>query len=174
MADNIVPELAAGGISEEALKRVEELIEEEEGAHNRYRGALGVFLTVCAVVMSLFHLYAAVEIVPAYLLRPIHVAFALALVFLMFPTAKRFRHRLMWWDVIFAIASIAIVIYMLYWGDEFGDRAVTPLVMDQVFGVGLILLILEANRRSSTWILPFIVVLFLAYAMFGPYLPAPW
>ncbi|RPJ45554.1 MAG: TRAP transporter fused permease subunit [Betaproteobacteria bacterium] len=174
MADNIVPELAAGGISEEALKRVEELIEEEEGAHNRYRGALGVFLTVCAVVMSLFHLYAAVEIVPAYLLRPIHVAFALALVFLMFPTAKRFRHRLMWWDVIFAMASIAIVVYMLYWGDEFGDRAVTPLVMDQVFGVVLILLILEANRRSSTWILPFIVVLFLAYAMFGPYLPAPW
>jgi TRAP transporter 4TM/12TM fusion protein len=174
MADNSTPDLIAGEISEEARKRVEELIEEEEGAHNRYRGALAVFLTVCAVVMSLFHLYAAVEIVPAYLLRPIHVAFALALVFLMFPIAKRFRHRLKWWDVIFAIASIAIVVYMLYWGDEFGDRAVTPTVMDQVFGVGLILLILEANRRSSTWILPFIVSLFLAYALFGPYLPQPW
>jgi TRAP transporter 4TM/12TM fusion protein len=131
-------------------------------------------MTLCAVVMSLFHLYAAVEIVPAYILRPIHVAFALALVFLMFPTAKRFRHRLMWWDVIFAVISIAVVVYMLYWGDEFGDRAVTPLLMDQVFGVSLILLILEANRRSSTWILPFIVSLFLAYAMFGPHLPAPW
>ena len=92
----------------------------------------------------------------------------------MFPTAKRFRHRLMWWDVIFAILSVAVVAYMLYFGDEFGDRAVTPTVMDQVFGVGLILLILEGNRRSSTWILPAIVIAFLAYALFGPHLPQPW
>ncbi|MEN9784205.1 MAG: hypothetical protein RJA24_1548, partial [Pseudomonadota bacterium] len=174
MSENNTPAVSLDGISDEARKRVEELIEEEEGAHNRYRGALAVFITSAAVVMSLFHLYSAVEIVPAYILRPIHVAFALALVFLMFPTAKRFRHRLMWWDVIFAIASIAVVAYMLYFGDEFGDRAVTPLLMDQVFGVGLVLLILEANRRSSTWILPFIVLLFLAYALFGPYLPQPW
>ena len=135
---------------------------------------LAVILTAAAVVMSLFHLYSAVEIVPAYILRPVHVAFALALVFLMFPAAKRFRHRLMWWDVIFAILSVAVVAYMLYFGDEFGDRAVTPTVMDQVFGVGLILLILEGNRRSSTWILPVIVLAFLAYALFGPHLPQPW
>ncbi|MBX9811791.1 MAG: TRAP transporter fused permease subunit [Burkholderiales bacterium] len=161
-------------ISEEALKKAEEFIEEEEGAHNRYAGALAVFLTAFAVVMSLFHLYAAVEIVPAYILRPVHVAFALALVFLLFPAAPRFRHRLMWWDVIFAIVSIAIVAYILYWGDELGDRATLPTVIDQVFGVALILLILEGNRRSSTWILPFVVMLFIAYALFGPYLPPPW
>ena len=174
MSDNNTPTVSLDGISEEARKRVEELIEEEEGAHNRYRGVLAVMLTAAAVVMSLFHLYSAVEIVPAYILRPVHVAFALALVFLMFPTAKRFRHRLMWWDVIFAILSVAVVAYMLYFGDEFGDRAVTPTVMDQVFGVGLILLILEGNRRSSTWILPVIVIAFLAYALFGPHLPQPW
>ena len=174
MSDNNTPTVSLDGISEEARKRVEELIEEEEGAHNRYRGVLAVMLTAAAVVMSLFHLYSAVEIVPAYILRPVHVAFALALVFLMFPTAKRFRHRLMWWDVIFAILSVAVVAYMLYFGDEFGDRAVTPTVMDQVFGVGLILLILEGNRRSSTWILPVIVLAFLAYALFGPHLPQPW
>jgi len=174
MSDNNSQTVSLDGISEEARKRVAELIEEEEGAHNRYRGVLAVILTAAAVVMSLFHLYSAVEIVPAYILRPVHVAFALALVFLMFPSAKRFRHRLMWWDVIFAILSVAVVAYMLYFGDEFGDRAVTPTVMDQVFGVGLILLILEGNRRSSTWILPVIVLAFLAYALFGPHLPQPW
>jgi TRAP transporter 4TM/12TM fusion protein len=161
-------------LSPEARQRVEELIEEEVGVHNRYAGALGVLLTALAVVMSLFHLYAAVEIVPAYMLRPIHVAFALMLVYLMFPAAKRFQHRLMWWDVICAIASIAIVGYILYWGDELGDRATVPTMVDQVFGVALILLILEGNRRTSTWILPFIVALFIVYAMFGPYLPPPW
>ncbi|MEO8442367.1 MAG: TRAP transporter fused permease subunit, partial [Betaproteobacteria bacterium] len=161
-------------LSDEARKRVEELIEEDEGAHNRYGGALAVFLTACAVVMSLFHLYAAVEIVPAYRLRPLHVGFALVLVFLMFPSARCFRNRLMWWDVIFALASIGIIGYILYWGDLLGDRATVPTLIDQIVGVTLIALILEGNRRSSTWILPFIVGLFIAYALFGSYLPPPW
>jgi len=161
-------------LSDEARKRVTELIEEEEGTHNQYAGMLAVLLTLAAVVMSLVHLYAAVKIVPAYVLRPIHVAFALALVFLLFPAAQRFRHRLMWWDVIFAIVTTGIAGYILYWGDLLGDRATVPTTVDQIVGVALILLILEGNRRSSTWILPFVVSLFLAYALFGPYLPPPW
>ena len=161
-------------LTEEQKKRLEEFIEEEEGAQNRYTGRLATLMTALAVMMSLFHLYAAVEIVPAYILRPMHVAIALALVFLIFPTAKRFRHRLMWWDVLFAIASLAIAGYILYWGDLLGDRATLPEITDQVVGVILIVLILEGTRRSSTWILPFIVILFLAYALFGPYLPPPW
>lgn len=174
MSDNQKPAQDDIIVSSEALKKAEEFIEEEEGAVNRYRGALAVFMTACAVVMSLFHLYAAIEIVPAYILRPVHVAFALTLVFLLFPAAPRFRHQLKWWDVIFAVLSIAIVVYILYWGDELGDRATVPTLIDQVFGVSLILLILEGNRRSSTWILPFVVSLFIAYALFGPYLPSPW
>jgi len=166
--------LKEGQLSEAARKRVEELIEVEEGVHNRYSGALAVVLTAAAVLMSLFHIYAAVEIVPAYRLRPLHVAFAMALVFLMFPMARRFRHRLMWWDVGLALAGIGIAGYILYWGDLLGDRATVPGTVDQVVGLALIVLILEANRRSSTWILPFICALFLAYAMFGPHLPPPW
>ena len=174
MADDYNPVRDDGAVSTDALKKAEQFIEAEEGAINRYTGALAVFLTACAVVMSLFHLYAAVEIVPAYMLRPIHVAFALVLVFLLFPAAPRFRHRLKWWDVLLAIASIAIVCYILYWGDLLGDRATLPTLVDQVFGVALIVLILEGNRRSSTWILPFVVLLFIAYALFGPHLPPPW
>ena len=161
-------------LTEEQKKRLEEFIEEEEGAHNRYKGVLRHVMTALAVIMSLVHLYAAVEIVPAYIMRPLHVAFALTLIFLLVPAAKRFRHRLMWWDILLALASVAIAGYILYWGDLLGDRATVPEFEDQVVGVILILLILEANRRSSTWILPFIVVLFILYALFGPYLPSPW
>ncbi len=161
-------------LTEEQRKRLEAFIEQEEGALNRYKGALAVLMTALAVLMSLIHLYAAVEIVPAYILRPLHVAVALALVFLLFPSAKRFRHRLMWWDVLLALASLGILGYILYWGDLLGDRATIPEVTDQVVGVILIALILEGNRRSSTWILPFIVILFIAYALFGPHLPPPW
>ncbi len=174
MNDNNKPAPDDVVVSTDALKKAEEFIEAEEGAINRYTGALAVFLTACAVVMSVFHLYAAVEIVPAYMLRPVHVAFALVLVFLLFPSAPRFRHRLMWWDVIFALITIAVACYILYWGDLLGDRAVVPTLTDQVVGVALIVLILEGNRRSSTWILPFVVSLFIAYALFGPNLPPPW
>jgi len=161
-------------LTEEQKKRLEEFIEEEEGALNRYRGPLAVVMTAAAVAMSLFHLYGAASIVPAYILRPVHVAFALGLVFLLFPVAKRFRHRLMAWDVILAAISVAIIAYILYWGDELGDRATVPTPTDVVVGVALIVLILEGCRRSSTWILPFITSLFIAYALLGPHLPAPW
>ena len=161
-------------LTEEQKKRLEEYLEEEEGAQNRYKGVLADVMTALAVIMSLFHLYAAVEIVPAYIMRPMHVAFALTLIFLLFPVSRRFRHRLMWWDVILALVSIGIAGYILYWGDLLGDRATVPETEDQVLGVVLILLILEANRRSSTWILPFICALFIAYALFGPHLPPPW
>src|SRR5918996_3534139 len=86
-------------LTEEQKKRLEEFIEEEEGALNRYKGGLATLMTGLAVIMSLVHLYAAVEIVPAYILRPMHVAFALTLIFLLYPISKRFRHRLQWWDV---------------------------------------------------------------------------
>ena len=46
--------------------------------------------------------------------------------------------------------------------------------MDLFFGIALILLMLEALRRTSGWIMPGVVSSFLAYAMFGGYLPAPW
>ena len=38
-------------ISAEALKKAEEFIEEEEGASNRFSGALGTALTTAAIVM---------------------------------------------------------------------------------------------------------------------------
>ncbi len=41
-------------------------------------------------------------------------------------------------------------------------------------GVALVLLVLEAARRSTGWVMPLVCVLFIAYAMAGPQLPAPW
>ncbi len=63
--------------------------------------------------MSVFHLYAAYAIVPTQTLRPVHVAFVLFLCFLVFPVARRFRHRVMWWDWLAALLSIAVVGYLL-------------------------------------------------------------
>ena len=45
---------------------------------------------------------------------------------------------------------------------------------DRIFGVALIVLVLEAARRSSGWVMPMVCVSFIAYAMLGSYLPDPW
>ncbi|MGQ0662747.1 MAG: TRAP transporter permease [Pseudomonadota bacterium] len=162
------------GISAEALKEAEKFIEIEERAANRLPGWIGRFVTAFAVVMSVFHLYAAYDIVPTQTLRPVHVGFVLVLSFLLFPALPRFRNRIRWWDVVPAVAAVAVIAYMLEGGDDFTDRNTTPNPWDQVFGVVFIVLVLEATRRSIGWVMPFVALLFIAYAVFGPHLPPPW
>jgi len=161
-------------VSEEALKRAEEMIEREEGVHHRLSGGLAAFITAVAVGTSLFHLYTAYFIVRPEHLRATHVALVLFLTFLIFPLARRFRDRVMWWDWLLAAAAIATAGYLIAGGDGFFDRSIVPEDWDIAFGVLLALLILEAMRRTTGWVMPVITAAFLAYAFLGPYLPQPW
>jgi TRAP transporter 4TM/12TM fusion protein len=164
----------AAEVSEEALRRAEAMIEQEEGVHNRFTGWRAGLVGTIAVVMSLFHLYTAYAIVRPEHLRATHVAFVLLLTFLVFPLARRFRHRIMPWDWLLAAAGVAIAAYLISGGDEFFDRSIIPETWDIVCGVGLMLLILEAMRRTTGWVMPIVTVCFLLYALFGNYLPPPW
>ena len=161
-------------IDEAALRKAEAYVEEEEGAANKLGGLLGLFVLLTAVSMSVFHLYAAYSIVPTHVLRAVHVAWVLFLSFLLFPIATRYRHRVMWWDWLMALAAVAVVTYMLLGGDDFADRNTLPDPTDILFGVVLILLVLEGMRRANGWVMPIVTMLFLAYAFAGPWLPAPW
>lgn len=154
--------------------KLESFIKQEEGDANDYRGWLAAFITLGAVGMSLFHLYAAYAIVPTQVLRTVHVGIVLFLVFLSFPFLNRFKNRLMWWDVLLAIGSIVIAYYILSSGDEFADRNTAPNPTDVMFGIALILMILEAVRRTNGLVLVSVTVCFLLYALFGNHLPTPW
>jgi TRAP transporter 4TM/12TM fusion protein len=161
-------------VSAEALRKAEEYVQQEEGAGNRLTGTAGMIVTGLAVVMTLFHLYAAYDIVPTQELRYIHVAFVLLLSFLLFPLASRFRNKIQWFDIIPAVAGIAIICYALYGGDDFTDRAAVPDRWDVILGGIFVLLVLEAARRTTGPIMPIVAILFIAYAMLGPHLPPPW
>ena len=194
-------------LSEEQLKKVEELIEEEEGATNRVGGLVAAAITAFACLVSLFHLYAAYDVVPAHVLRPVHVACVLILAFLLFPMAKRFRDQIRWWDMALAAVSVVVILYILWQGADFGDRATSPERWfggpaafpylscewpwlkfaggwptlncagprpDVEIGVLLILLVLEATRRSTGWIMPGVAIVFILYGLFGAILPQPW
>ncbi len=169
-------------LSDEERRKVEELIEQEEGGVHKYAGWWGKFLTFLAFCMTIFHLYAAASTVDTQTLREIHVAFALTLVFLLFPAAKSWRNRVAPWDIVGALLSLAVIWYMMTGGtwtdlaasDDFLDRYVSPDRMDLVVGAILLLLVLEATRRATGWIMPVLSLVFFAYALWGNYLPAPW
>ncbi len=161
-------------ITEERLKKAAAYIEEEEGPSRRLTGKMGIFITAAAILMSLVHLYAAIGVIMTQILRGIHVLFALFLIFLVFPSFKRFRHRVLWYDYVLSALSIAVVVYIFLDFEEFIYRAVTPTSWDLFFGSLLVLLVLEATRRTTNWILPVIVGCFLMYAYVGPWLPSPW
>jgi TRAP transporter 4TM/12TM fusion protein len=161
-------------ISTEALRKAESYIEAEEGATNRLAGWAGLVTTAIAVTMSAFHLWAAYDIVPTQELRYTHVAFVMLLSFLLFPVAARFRNRIRWWDVVPALVAVGIIAYAIQGGEDFTDRATVPERWDVILGVVFILLLLEATRRTTGPIMPVVAILFIAYAMAGPYLPEPW
>ena len=169
-------------LSEEERLKVEEFIEQEDGAVHKFTGLYGKFLTGIAVVMTVFHLYAAASTVDQQSLREIHVAFALGLVFLLFPMVKSWRNRIAPWDIAAAAVVVAIIWYMMTGGtwislegsDDFLDRYVDPNKMDIAVGAVLILLVLESTRRATGWIMPIVSMVFFAYGLWGNYLPAPW
>jgi len=113
-------------------------------------------------------------VVSAPVLRVAHVALILSLCFLTFPFAARFHGRIAWWDWLLMAASVSVAVYLISGGDALYDRATSPNNADLLVGVVAIALVLEAVRRASGWIMPVVVGAFLAYAMLGAYLPAPW
>lgn len=161
-------------LSDEARERLEKFVEEEEGALNRLGGWVGVAIAAFAIFVSLFHLYAAYEIVPAHVLRPTHVGMVLVLCYLLFPVAARFRDRIRWWDYLLAAVSAGTMLYALSQGAYFGDRATAPTTTDWVVGAIFIVLLLEATRRSTGVIMPVVAICFALYALYGKYLPPPW
>ncbi|MBM3383538.1 MAG: TRAP transporter permease [Betaproteobacteria bacterium] len=164
----------AAEVSRESLARAQEMIEREEGIQNKLTGWIAAFVATVAVGASVFHLYTAYAILRPEHLRSTHVALVLFLTFLIFPVARRYRHRVMWWDWVLAAAGIATAAYLIIGGDGFFDRSIVPNDWDIVFGTVLALLVLEAMRRTTGWIMPLVTTCFLLYAFFGQYLPAPW
>lgn len=158
----------------EKRRRVEELVEQEEGASNRLSGWTGRLVAGLAVAATLFHLYAAYDIVPTQTLRPIHVGLVLLLIFLSFPLAPRWRDRVRWWDWLAAAVAVAITWYVVDGGEDFGDRSSLPNGLDVALGIVFLVLVLDATRRTTGWIMPVVAVLFVLYALVGPALPSPW
>lgn len=150
------------------------LVRQEHGGGRRLTGPSARIVAWLAIGTSLFHLYAAYEVVPATILRTMHVSLMLALCFLVCPPLEHQRDAIKWGDWLLVLASFGAAGYLIVGGDALRDRAAAPGTADLLVGAGLIGLILEAVRRASGSVMVAVVGGFLLYAVVGPYLPPPW
>lgn len=97
---------------------------------------------------------------------------AIAVAYLRLPANRRaVRHKIPWYDWCAAAIALAIGFYFaLYYPDLVNFLLLRPPEI-VIPGAALILLILEATRRSTGWALVSIVSVFLLYGVFGNYVP---
>ena len=104
--------------------------------------------------------------------RSIHVGFLLALAFLIQPiSAKANRRRIAIHDGLIALGCFVLALYHLVFEQALIQRAGDPSMADLVVGALFIVLLFEGARRVLGYALPTICAIFLAYGMFGQYLP---
>ncbi|MFW6149103.1 MAG: TRAP transporter permease [Atribacterota bacterium] len=154
---------------------------EKYDSESRIRKPVGIFaliITILAVSMSAFHFYTAgFGLILALKQRAVHLAFTLALVFLLYPFGgkksdyEKGIHQIPFYDVILSILGALVCMYLVVFYDQLVLRAGLPTMLDLIVGGATILLVLEATRRSIGLPLVIVVIVFLAYAFLGPYIP---
>ncbi|MEO9162509.1 MAG: TRAP transporter permease [Casimicrobiaceae bacterium] len=105
--------------------------------------------------------------------RSIHVGFLLALAFLIYPISARANRRsIAIHDALLALLAFALALYHLVFESALIQRSGDPSVADLVVGTLFIILVFEGSRRVMGLALPTICGAFLAYGLFGQYLPS--
>jgi TRAP transporter 4TM/12TM fusion protein len=139
-----------------------------EGLDARAHGRLAKSLSFA---LAAYALYWVIGIVDPQMYRVSFLLLALAATFLTYPLSagngSRYGTLVDWLWILAAVVTLA---WPLVDFETFVYRAATPTTVDVVLGLGAIVVILEATRRASGWILPLTALAFLAYGSFGPLL----
>lgn len=133
-----------------------------------------------ALGMSVYHLWTAYFGTPQALFHyPVHVMFALAVLFLYQAHEAKGPNRAarMAIDMILVGVTIWSTAYLFLNADYLANRFVYAqrlTVQEMFLGVALIAVILEAARRTIGWVLVWLTLFFIVFALFGNYLPEPF
>ena len=120
-------------------------------------GAVGWVVTAWAVAASLFHLYTAgYGIFEPRIQRSFHLLLLVPLIFVFYPARRRSpQHRPSVWDCLFAATSLVASGYLIWDRDRINVRwegASEVMGHEVVLGTAMVLLVIEACRRSlSRW-----------------------
>lgn len=157
---------------------VEIEIADEEGATTRVfiNKWLKLFIAMVAVAMTVFHIVVlGFYMIPSIQLFCVHWGLGLMLTFWYYPYKKgKVQHVIPSSDIILSILVFISALYMFINFEPIIYRTSMglPNAFDLIAGGLAILLTLEAGRRTIGIALPLVVVVFLAIALFGRYLPS--
>jgi len=146
---------------------------DKESDFRRLTGIIARIIAALAISFSIFQLYTAIfGTLDAHIQRSIHLSFALALVYLLYPTWRSWsRNRLHWFDVLLALAAAATPLYIVACYQDLVLRAGTVTTTDMFVGTIGVFFVMEAARRVVGWPIVIVASCFLLYAFAGPHIP---
>jgi len=163
------------------MKTAEEILKEETGEVRSLRKHESYLISILAIAWAIFQLsLASFLIIDGTKARAIHLAFAMAILYLSMPVVKKPPNFLKYFaatdkipvnDYIFAIVGAIAALYIAIDADGLAMRAGFPIDRDIFFGFLTVILLLEATRRSIGPALTVIALAFSAYAFLGPHMP---
>jgi TRAP transporter 4TM/12TM fusion protein len=159
------------------LQQVDSIVERVERVTGAPPARSVIFI---ALAMSTYHLWIGITGQPVTFFHlPMHLMFVFLVLFWNIPATKKpgFERLCFVWNLFLSALTIFSCGYMIVNIDHVLERIanLTPLtVSEYIGGTGLILLTIEATRRTIGWVLVVVVVIFLAYALSGSVLPYPF
>ena len=177
-------------LSQEKLEEIERKF--DEGTATRAVGPIiAAALRAFGILFAIYHFLTAGFGVPVdHWHMGIHLAGLFVLTYALFPLVKtKNQYALMatrWrvgnvpiYDLTFIILGVGAALYLGFaWRgiewlgiEEQTFRMGNPNGFDLFFGVLLIILVLDIAHRTLGWVLPLIICVFMAYALFGRYFP---
>jgi TRAP transporter 4TM/12TM fusion protein len=156
--------------------KVAQIIEEyeAESATRHLEGPWRWLAGALAVGLAVYALYWTQYSITTQVYRASFLLLVLVLSFIYYPMFKRDRRRVMWYDLVLIGLSLATLVFLLLNYREALQRSTRPTQVEVILGGTLILLTMEATRRTTGWALPVTAIIFILYALFGPYMPEPF
>ncbi|MFP4329923.1 MAG: TRAP transporter permease [Alkalispirochaetaceae bacterium] len=161
--------------------RLTEILEKEQGVTRLYHTWDRWFIGAVCLGWALFQLsLPRLVILDSITIRALHLAFAITIVFLGIPASKKrkkdipFIHskkRIPPLDYLLALIAAVAVLYLVLDWEGISMRAGRPIAQDTIFGLVVILVLLEGARRAIGLPMVVVAIIFTIYAFAGPYMP---
>ncbi len=181
MGDNGKKQETNVNVDNDAQQKLEEILAEETGEIRVLTGWQKYIVPTIAFFWSLFQLsISSWLLLDSIIVRSIHMAFAMAILYFSIPFFKKpKKHFKFLWsrdnipviDFVLAIVGAISSMYIFLNWEGISARAGMPNTMDIVFGVIMMLCLLEGARRAIGPALTIIAVIFTLYAFFAEYMP---
>ncbi|EJL26905.1 TRAP transporter permease [Brevibacillus sp. BC25] len=146
---------------------------DKESATRQLAGPMKWISFGLLVLFSLYQLSSTLFFtLPPQIHRPIHLAFGLALVYLLYAGTSKGNHNKI--GIVNMILALLGVFVSLYWVIDYEGLVIRTgnyTTMDMVVGGIATVLVLEAARRVVGIPIALIATIFLLYTYFGPYMP---